>query len=167
MADTKISALSSGSPGQIGDEVILARSGSDFKLTLAQMLKAEELDYVETTSSLTITATTDATAQAFVTGSSVSYNGSTRICVEAYSENCSGTVTCIANLYDGSTDLGRIWQINGSLNVGMLARRFLTPSNASHTYSIRFWKTSGTAAANAGAGGAGVTMPGYIRITLA
>ena len=38
MADTKISALSSGAPAQAGDEYVIARSGSNFKLTGTNLL---------------------------------------------------------------------------------------------------------------------------------
>jgi hypothetical protein len=38
MADTKISALSSGAPAQGGDEYVIARSGSNFKLTGTNIL---------------------------------------------------------------------------------------------------------------------------------
>ncbi len=140
---------------QTSQDVTIAASGSVGSL----------LDYVTQATSLTVTATTDATAQAFVTGNSVSYDGSTAICVEGFAENASATVTNICNVYDGSTDLGRVWQMNGGFNIAVFFRFYLTPSAGSHTFSLRFWKTSGTAAVNAGAGGAGVTSPGYIRIT--
>ncbi len=166
MADTKISALSSGSPAAVGDEFIIARSGSDYKLTLRQILAARTLDYVEQTSSLTVTATTDATAQAFVTGNAVSYDGSTVVIIEAYIPFGAATAAMVCNLYDGSTDLGRLGQINTVVNAPMYLARRLTPSNASHTYSIRIWKTSGTASANCGAGGTATNLPGFIRISL-
>jgi hypothetical protein len=38
MADTKISALSSGAPAQAGDEYIIARSGANYKLTGTNLL---------------------------------------------------------------------------------------------------------------------------------
>jgi hypothetical protein len=38
MADTKISALSSGAPAQAGDEYVIARSGANFKLTGTNLL---------------------------------------------------------------------------------------------------------------------------------
>jgi hypothetical protein len=38
MADTKISALASGAPAQPGDELVIARSGSNFKLTNTNLL---------------------------------------------------------------------------------------------------------------------------------
>jgi len=37
MADTKISALSSGAPAQAGDEYVVARSGANYKLTLTNI----------------------------------------------------------------------------------------------------------------------------------
>ena len=38
MADTKISALSSGAPAQAGDEYVIARSGANYKLTGTNLL---------------------------------------------------------------------------------------------------------------------------------
>jgi hypothetical protein len=38
MADTKISALSSGAPAQATDETVIARSGSNFKLTVSDIV---------------------------------------------------------------------------------------------------------------------------------
>jgi hypothetical protein len=38
MADTKISALSSGAPAQAGDETVVARSGANYKLTVANIV---------------------------------------------------------------------------------------------------------------------------------
>lgn len=40
MADTKISALASGAPAQSGDLIVVARGGSNYKLTLAQIFTA-------------------------------------------------------------------------------------------------------------------------------
>jgi hypothetical protein len=37
MADTKISALSSGAPAQAGDETVIARGGANYKLTMAEI----------------------------------------------------------------------------------------------------------------------------------
>ncbi len=150
-----------------GAGISLTQSSQDIAIAASGSV-GSELDYVETSTSLTVTATTDATAQAFVTGNSVAYDGSTVVLIEIYVPFGSATVTLICNLYDGSTDLGRIGQLNagtGGFNAPMPMARRLTPSNASHTYSARFWKTSGTSSANCGAGGTGTTLPGFIRIT--
>lgn len=64
MADTKISALSSGAPAQAGDEYIVARSGANYKLTGTNLLGL-----------VTGTANTFTAAQTFASGD-VKMNGS-------------------------------------------------------------------------------------------
>ena len=141
-----------------------------------------KLDYVEITSSVNpVTSTADGTSggTAVIDGNSVSYDGSTPICIEFFcpelfiSPNTAGHAIYV-NLYDGTTDLGRLAQLRGdvasaSFSAPVLVRRFLTPSNASHTYHIRAWKDNSgdTAAVLCGAGGASTLMPAYYRITVA
>ena len=60
MADTKISALSSGAPAQAGDEYVIARSGANFKLTGTNLLAL-----------VTSTANTFTAAQTFRAASAV------------------------------------------------------------------------------------------------
>ena len=57
MADTKISALSSGAPAQAGDEYVIARSGANYKLTGTNLLTL-----------VTSTANTFTAAQTFASG---------------------------------------------------------------------------------------------------
>lgn len=125
-----------------------------------------ELDYASTSSPLTITATSEATAQAFVTGSAVAYDGSTPILIEVGAQYVASTNVAIAVLYDGSTPLGWLSQITAAAQAFYATRR-LVPTAGSHTYSVRFWKNSGTASVQVGAGGSGVSFPGYMRITRA
>jgi hypothetical protein len=47
----------------------------------------------------------------------------------------------------------------------MVGFRRLTPSAATHTYSIRAYTNTGTADMQAGAGGSGAKAPMFIRIT--
>jgi hypothetical protein len=65
MADTKISALSSGAPAQGGDQFIVARSGSNFKLTGTNLL-----DLVRGTANTFTAAQTVASGDLKMTGSS-------------------------------------------------------------------------------------------------
>jgi hypothetical protein len=74
------------------------------------------------------------------------------------------------DLYDGTTDLGQIAVVSGpggTNDATMYGVRFLTPSNGSHTYHIRLWKSGGTAKTFNGAGGASVYVPAFLRITKA
>jgi hypothetical protein len=75
-------------------------------------------------------------------------------------------------LFDNGSSIGRL----GHLSVvaakfqfsSVYVARRLTPSAASHTYSIRASGTSGAAAGvQAGSGGVGGDMPTFIRITRA
>lgn len=138
-----------------------------------------EFDYAEITGAVTITATTDGNSQgtAVIDGNAVTYDGSTRVKIEFYAPYVSvltSNQNIVVNLYDGTTDLGRLSNIdaitgtNTQVNT-VFAARFLTPTAAAHTYHIRAWKTTSgtTAVVGAGAGGASAYMPAYYRITKA
>lgn len=136
-----------------------------------------QLDYVEVTSPTNITATTEATANTIITGNSVAYDGSTVIHVIAffpYWQIVNNSDTQLY-LYDGSSSIGSMallsavtaTGISGTQRQSIYATRRLTPSAASHTYSLRGRTSTGTASAGAGAGGNGNHMPAYIRIVTA
>lgn len=128
-----------------------------------------ELAYVELTGGVSITATTDATADNVVSSGAVTYDG-TAVWVEFY---CPFVVSSagqtVVTLYDNTAgaSLGRILQPAASTQLPGLARRRFTPAAGSRTYSIRAFVGSGTGTIGAGAGGAGVSMPAYVRITKA
>jgi hypothetical protein len=133
-----------------------------------------EIDYAQVTSgNISITATTEGTADTVVTGNAVTYDGTTIVLIEFYCPFAAppaGNVNTIFALYDGSGSIGRMAQFTNSdaANTGRIpvhASRRLTPSNASHTYSIRAYVDSGTGTVNNGAGGSGNYMPLFIRIT--
>lgn len=135
-----------------------------------------EFDYVENTAGSTaVTATTDATAVAYITGNSVSYDGSTSVKIEVWIFNANVTTAqaVLLNLYDGSTDLGRIGNLScpavtaNSVANTIYGVRFLTPTNTTHTYSIRAWKTGGTANLVGNTGGTATAFPAWYRITKA
>jgi hypothetical protein len=136
-----------------------------------------ELAYVEFTSTVNVTATVEASANTIVSAGAVSYDGSTRVCIEYFSgDNQAESAQddyMLFLLFDGSSAIG---QLALTMNQGVtghavrwpvFVRRFLTPSNASHTYSVRAIVNTGTGHVNVGAGGAGTAMPGYVRITKA
>lgn len=132
-----------------------------------------ELDYVEVTSSPTATATSEATASTIITGSAVTYDGSTIVLIEMFCpwvQNPVG-VDLFVVLYDGSSSIGKISLGNSPDATNFIrpnafnASRRLTPSAAAHTYSMRAYVTSGTATFGCGAGGSGNYMPAFLRIT--
>lgn len=133
-----------------------------------------ELDYVQFTSNVSPTATTEAGANTVVTGSSVAYDGSTAVMIEFFSpvaRSDAGAAGRTLNIFlfeDGSS-LGFIGQISTPTSAGTLqvlnCKRRLTPSNGNHTYSIRASVSAGTGFIGAGAGGVGNNVPGFIRIT--
>lgn len=131
-----------------------------------------ELAYAEITASVTLASTTEATPTNVISAGAVTFDGSTRVCIEFYCVLLVGGTagSSFVNLWDDTTtDLGRLGQ--GTVAGGgtpCLVRRFLTPSAAVHTYRVRGWTgTTGNGAVNAGAGGAATYMPAYIRITVA
>jgi hypothetical protein len=122
--------------------------------------------YDEFTAPVSITATTEGSANTIVTAGSVTYDGTTAVRVE---------FGCV-RLDKGSTET-QLWLYDNGVSIGMIGRTpntcavmvacRLTPSNAAHVYSIRGAVDGGTGFAQAGVGGAGVMMPGFIRVTKA
>lgn len=169
-ADTS-SKLTAGSNGQV--VVFDSAVGNGVKV---QYPPGYEFDYVEKTSSTSITATAEASADTVVTAGAVVFDGSTTVYVEFYSAafradtGAAGRELRIC-LYDGSSSIGQIGFVtspaaSATVHTGII-RRKLTPSAASHTYSIRAFVNSGTGTISAGAGGSGAAMPAFIRIVKA
>lgn len=166
-ADTA-SKLAVGSDG----DVLTADSGetTGMKWDTPAAGGTTEYDYVERTTSLTVTATSEGTAQAVIDGNSVSYDGSTRIKIEFYAvyADCTSGQTLVILLVEDSTVKGWLAQINNIVAMGGIkGERYLTPSNASHTYHIKAFKTGGTATIEGGAGGSVANVPMFLRITQA
>jgi len=138
-------------------------------------LAGKELDYVQITSPVSPTHTSEATADTVVTGSSVAYDGSTVVMIEFWTDwaspDASGAHDLRFWLYDNGSSIGFMGYVQSMTDGGQaqyrpvhLMRR-ITPSNASHTYSIRASVDGGTGSIHAGAGGSGAEPPAFIRIT--
>lgn len=135
-----------------------------------------EFDYVEKTSDTSITNTTEGAADTIVTGSAVTYDGSTVVLIEFFCARINPDTAAAGRyvwvvLYDGASSIGQWGLIQtpaaASFAVPIRLARRITPSAAAHTYSVRAFVGAGTATAFAGAGGNGATMPAFIRITKA
>lgn len=138
--------------------------------------KGEELAYTEFTSNVSPTATTEGAANTVVTASAVVFDGSTKCNIEFFTPICRANngagdrMTFV--LYDGASSIGLLGGIGQGSTSGneyktVKLSRIITPSAASHTYSIRAYVSTGTGVIGAGAGGSGANVPGYIRITRA
>jgi len=137
-----------------------------------------ELAYTEFTTNVSITHTTEGTADSVISAGALTFDGITPYVINFYSPRVDtppGTDVILVLYQDGSS-IGQIGWHNGFNATGgsndsdsaMLLTRRLTPSAGSHTYSIRAYIiASGTATIYGGPGGSGSQVPGYIRITLA
>lgn len=137
-----------------------------------------ELDYAQFTTTVSPTATTEAGADVVVTGNAVSYDGTTTVAIEfvAGTLRPAAVLGAILRLWlfqDGAS-IGRLATFTGESTSGggsvgaytaCHAVRRLTPTAGSHTYSVRADVSTGTASIEAGAGGAGNNVPGFIRIS--
>lgn len=141
----------------------------------ASDLSGAELAYAQITTNFTTTATTEATAGTVVTAGSVVFDGSTVVMIEFYAEYVQpvDAQTCRIHLFDdtggGAAIVGRLGLITPpatTFRYPVRLSRRLTPSNATHTYSIRAHTDSaGTLTIGAGNGGTGAGLPAFIRIT--
>lgn len=156
-----------GSNGQ----TLYAASGQSAGLQWGKASEVE-LDRIEKTSAVNVTQTAEASADTIVTATAIAFDGSTVIDVECFfpyvrTPSTAGAL-CLICLFDGSSSIGFMGIVRNpaAQNNGwpFLARRRLTPSAATHTYSIRATTSTGTSVVESGAGGAGNYMPGYIRI---
>lgn len=131
--------------------------------------RGDELGYTQFTGAVSVTATSEATANTVVTASAISFDGNTPVMIEffsPYNSNPSATVTMVIVLYEGASSIGLWSQLfcSGTEQVPLKLERRLTPASGSKTYSVRAYVASGTGTVGAGAGGVGANMPGFIRI---
>jgi hypothetical protein len=134
-----------------------------------------ELDYVQRTTNLSVTATTAAAADTCITANAVVFDGATIVTIEFYTGRArtpaANAVHLVMNLWDGATDIGRIAQLENPAGANPFSApvhvvRRLTPSAASHTYSVRCWvASSGTGTVEGGAGGVDTMSPSFLRIS--
>lgn len=124
------------------------------------------LDYVEETSSHVVSGTSEGGADSFLTGSSVSVDGSTEVRIEFFAPyGAASGGTGVAVLLEDSSVIGWVaeWTAVGPLYAAV----FRTPSAGSRTYSVKLWKTGGTVSVGAGSGGSGAEVPAYLRVSRA
>lgn len=134
-----------------------------------------EFSYVEYTD-LTTSHTSEGTADTVVASASIALDGSTGVFVEFFSPRVILATTAgaliVLDLYVDSTIQGRIAVLINPASAGFNVPVFLkspkiTPSNASHTFTVKAWHGTGAATVSGGAGGTGANVKGYIRVVRA
>lgn len=127
-----------------------------------------QVDFAQITASpAAITATTEATSVAVITGNSVNYDGG-RVKIEVFFPGALGTTTTskvYLVLYRDSTVIGRSVMLATTVETGqMTLEAFDTPPAGAHTYTVKAFVTA-QVTLEAGAGGAGNLLPAYMRVT--
>lgn len=130
------------------------------------------LSYVQFTTTITSTGTSYSTGATVVTAAAITADGTSSYRIEffcpAVDNNTAGRGTQV-HVGEGSTDLGILGTVNGpntTVQVSTFDPFVITPTAGSHTYKIVInVDAASTAAARAGAAGAGTRVPGFIRIT--
>jgi hypothetical protein len=133
-------------------------------------LPGQELDYAQITSNPSgITATTEGTSQAVVTGDSVYYDGSrVRVAFFVPKLASSASLTATFVVYRDSTVIGQVF--GGTVNTasqGPEFELFDTPAAGAHVYAVKAFVSAGTLTVTVGAGGSGNLVPGWLRVTKA
>lgn len=133
-------------------------------------IPGQELDYAQITANPAgVTATTEGTSQTVISGNAVYYDGSRvklSFFVPKLSSSASLTVTFV--VYRDSTVVGQVFggTVNTTLQGGEF-ELFDTPATGAHTYAVKAFVSTGTLTVNAGAGGSGNLVPGWLRLTKA
>lgn len=130
--------------------------------------------YQEFTSVINVASTTESSGTTIVTAPAFTADGTSSYWIEFYADVSTPTTGAgsftICSIFEGATQIGRITDLRsptaGQVQQTQIGRRKLTPTAASHTYSITAFSssTTGTPQVIAGAGGTSTFVPGYICI---
>jgi hypothetical protein len=131
-----------------------------------------ELDYAQVvTPSAAVSATTEATAAAIVTGNPVTYDG-TRNKIEFFCPALAASTGLTLNIVflRDTTVIGQVRVVTYTTSAALyppIGEVFDTPSAGAHTYSVKAFVSTGNATIQAGAGGSGNLVPAFLRVTKA
>lgn len=123
-----------------------------------------------TTNSAAISATTEGTAVAVITGNSITYDGS-EVKVEFFAPSITPSTTLQATfvLLVDSTVIGHaVYGVNSAnQQFPVKVEAFHTPAAGAHVYKVAAYVNGGNVIVVAGAGGAGNNLNAYLRTTKA
>lgn len=125
------------------------------------------LDLVTRSTALAVTATTAPTANTFIDGNAVTYDGSTLVKVELFCPYAAADNFMQVTLWDGATDLGAIAQTNDVSGSPIYCALFLTPSAGVHTFHVKAYRGTTFGDLQPGAGGSGVRVAAFYSVTTA
>lgn len=152
--------------------MVVGKTGSDVAYFLPPGYEYSYVEYPD----LVTSHTSEGTADAVVVSASIALDGSTAVFVEFFSPRVIIATTAgallVLDLYVDSTIQGRIAVIINPASAGFNLPVFLkspkiTPSNASHTFTVKAWHGTGAATVSGGAGGTGNNVKGFIRVVKA
>jgi len=169
-----IPAASTVEPGTIyfeSDTGSMFRSDGTNWVNVTPPSSGAQLDYAQiTANSAAISATTEATAVAVITGNSVTYDGS-KVKIEFFAPRLTAatTASAIMVLFRDAVIIGQVdaQAVAGGYYSQCLASVFDTPAAGAHTYAIKAFSNGGALTFGAGSGGSGNLVPAYLRVTKA
>lgn len=168
-------AYASPSTVNSGDDITVAYANTSIKGNLDELESRKDTNLTQFTSNVTVSATVEASSTTIVTASgAITANGTDYYEVEFFcpdftlGSNASGNA-CTFVLFDSGTQGGRMGYVaNGAstttLDVPVDLRWRFQPTNGSHTYSIRGFRTNADCTVKAGSGASGALVPGHIRV---
>lgn len=130
------------------------------------------IDLVTTTAPVTITATTEGTAQTVFTGTTLTYD-TNPVYIETFFPSCSGNGTIALTCFRGATNIGHSNAFAPAAGTNGYAADLdfydATPPGGSYAYVIKGWitATATSITLSAGAGGAGNFGTGWMRVSSA
>lgn len=165
-----VARLPVGSDGQI--LTADAAQALGIKWGAAPVSAGVEVAYQEFAANVSVTGASEGASQTVVTAPAFTADGSPYF-IEFFAPavqppSTTGPAIFFLLFLDGVTQgiFGEV-KNNGSsaMSITMRSKRRITPAAGSRTFSVRAYVTSGTANVSAGAGGSGVYVPGFIRVT--
>ena len=132
----------------------------------------EEFDYVQNTSTVTLTGTTEGTANTCITGTSQAYEAVPTL-IEVFTpriDTVAGSAAAVfVLLFDSGTVIGRLGVVNSPTTATTIHSFYgayrLTPTAATHQYIVKAYSSVANSVFGGGAGGTGTSLPSFLRIT--
>lgn len=131
-----------------------------------------QLAYVEVTSPVTISATSEGTANTVATAPSLTFNGTTTVVVEFFAPQWVSPAAVSDSflvIYEDGASIGWIGVMHNTsssevASMPVLVKKEIVPTAAAHVFSVRAYVTSGSGRVDGGTGGVAAYNPCFIRI---